>query len=705
MDIVDTGNENEIPIIVPTSANSSKKRQNLLGNTNEFESLYAIDETRFSSSGSFIRQEPVETLEILIDTNNKKIRRKFMHSDNADEDEGEEIIYKNNAYPTMTLSSGGGEEVTYEYTGVLNPAYVHTHVNHADIRPTTPIRFEEARDIKRRSDNNSSVNRNIRFAEASTPPSTKRGTNTRLKSPVLHYEIHDGEPVRWQVARDLITPNWDSLRDEADTMNREYRYANVIEPVIDDIQEQRYRPPPPPAPSQTRGYRESNRRESPISFIEADFTNAKVGNEVKPASTLYSQLPFGSMKRPFGLANGINNYSNGDEERKSIKKVLKDPDTDEILSVKSFIDYTNTVDVVPESNNNNRSSLLKRDMLDDKLSIRTVSATTITTTTTTQNLAKATSAKSNNTELNISVIDINPSKQNTTDDGIKTKSINKRLSNDSVDMTESFPSPPQFSDDPENVSSFKKRNSFVENDFNESTTSTKPFTSPSVDELSKNRELNEISFNNFQLKTSENFDVKKTETHPASPATSFKTKPTSKLVPKESVKSTKSTASSNASGALKHPDSLPMNQFLNEIKMFRTESLKRLPEKTDMRVEYNFKNNKTNTNSTSSSPSQTFPPPPTLPSTPQPQIPTPPVPPISLSNIQPSSPKLTPRLTLPESSYLPDNPNTVRSADWSEVMQTFDDNIAGYTPKSKSNSFTNLKSEMTEDEKIDAQLF
>jgi hypothetical protein len=532
---------------------------------------------------------------MLIDSGNKRISRKIMSADNSTTTD------RNDVAPLKSNIQSNKNEVKYEYDGgFINPIF--NSFNVAEIKHATPVKFEEVRELRKLPTENS-IGRNIsyndrqsrsRIQQQQQRPRSYDRFDENLKSKKLSYEINDGEPVKWQVAKDLITPNWEQLKHDSE-ISRNFRYSFINDDNDDyeNLRRKQQRSEPPP-----------RARTNNIQIIDSRLStrndSQRVGLDASQLNNqgLYSQLPFGSMKR-------LTTFQNSDDDVKIIKKVIKDPDTDEILSVKSFIDYTTTVNISPSE---------KR---------------------------KPDEKKSNNIQHNHEISAVQERK-------------NSSASSTESFKPQSFPSPPSFGDE----SKAKEQPLYFDHD-----------------EPEKQNQIDEI-YMNSNTSFSDNRVINN--------------KPVS-------IKPTKS-----FSQRLNEKSQLPLNNLINELSKFRPDSLRPTPMGTSKKVEYNF----TNDNQPSSSrlaPSKSS----SIHSSPRL---TPP--PLKLIT---SDSELSPRvlktggITLPPENGLPDNLPQTDRGDWSAVMKTFDENIAGYTPKSPkslNDSLANLKSEIEENEKLsDAQLF
>lgn len=597
----------------PINIDNKSKRPNRIAD--DFETIYDVDETKFSGTASFIDsrngfyKEPTETLEMLINSGNKKISKKLMHADNSlimnDIDE-DAIGLKPNLHSVKNKT----KEIKYEYDGgFINPIY--NSFNVAEIRQATPVKFEEAREL-RKLQGDSSLGRNIRFADDNEAPLRTRVQHQRQRSydrfddkrkpKNLSYEINDGEPIKWQVAKDLITPNWDQLKKKSEISRSNYNEVeNDRRPRISEL------------PPRSRNSPINNYIDPKISVYN---DSARVGIEAKSTNNgLYSQLPFGSMKRLTSFQSVDKKLEDG---IRVTKEVVKDPDTDEILSVKSFIDYTTPTEKVKHADTN---------MLIAE---------------------KTNSPDSNNI---ISAID-QDSKVNSINERKASTSSSSNQASESSFKHETFPSPPQFGD--ELIKSNKIQHE---------------------DDTEKQNEIEEIYFN-----------PNTTFAETKSPLNTF------------TKNSNQPNASTLLSSRVNEKAQIPLKNLINELTNFRTESLKHTPIGTSMKVEYNFMSD--------------VPPSPPLPPIPlsgQTSLRLPP-PPLQLINSDNElSPRVLSSVMLPAQSGLPDNQPQTDRGDWSAVMKTFDDNIAGYTPKSPkslNDSLANLKSEIEEHDKLsDAQLF
>lgn len=125
------------------------------------------------------------------------------------------------------------EQYNYTYNGVLNrPAF--EIISHADIRPATPIKFEQARDLsikrprltRNHSDefetkghkNDYLYSERIYSRCSRSPSRSPRRRGRSFTTPVkLNYGYQGsikstGKPVEWQMARELRTTDWDRLK-------------------------------------------------------------------------------------------------------------------------------------------------------------------------------------------------------------------------------------------------------------------------------------------------------------------------------------------------------------------------------------------------------------------------------------------------------------------------------------------------------------
>ncbi|RMZ94220.1 hypothetical protein BpHYR1_024069 [Brachionus plicatilis] len=177
------------------------------------------------------------------------------------------------------------EQTTYSYDGSLNRP-VFEIMSHADQRPATPIRYETVKEFSLEK-----PNRNI----------SKKYTGS-LTQPIgrvnFAYEnnfMESGERVEWQTTNEIKTVDWDGLR-KITTSDNDWNY----EPKYDWKRELNY------------------------SSLNDSYLNAY---ERLLASNIRTKA---FVDRPeFHKIN-----ENDLTERDFIKRVIKDPDTDEILAVR-----------------------------------------------------------------------------------------------------------------------------------------------------------------------------------------------------------------------------------------------------------------------------------------------------------------------------------------------------------------------------------
>ena len=533
---------------------------------------------------------------MLINSGNKRISQKLMSADSNTNDRNDAPLK-----PSIQPSKIKVNEVKYEYDGVfINPVF--NSFNVAEIKHATPVKFEEVRELRKLPPDNS-IGRHISYNDGSVRksrisrvqeqrPRSYERSDENLRPKNLSYDINDGEPIKWLVAKDLITPNWEQLKHNSE-ISRNFRY-NFIDDDYENQRKPHRQSEPPPKSRNTYNYIDSKlseRNDSPRVRTEAQSNN----------QVLYSQLPF---KR-------LTTFQNPDDDVKIIKKVIKDPDTDEILSVKSFLDYTTTVNITPS----------EKRKYDEKISKESDSLT------------------NNNIHHNHEISVVKERKNSSTSSSGSFK-------------PQSFPSPPTFSDEPK---------------------TSKKSLANEQDEPEKQNEIDEIYLN----PNTSFFDSRLTNDKPVliTPAKSLTTR-------------------------LNEKSQLPLNNLINELSKFRPDSLRPTPMGTSKKVEYNFINDK----------QQNYSPLPPSKSGSMHSSPRLPPPPLKLIVTDSElSPRILSSVTLPPESGLPDNLPQTDRGDWSAVMKTFDENIAGYTPKSPkslNDSLANLRSEIEENEKLsDAQLF
>lgn len=127
--------------------------------------------------------------------------------------------------------NGPIEQHSYLYNGSLNrPAF--EIISHADIRPTTPVRFEQTRDlsikvpkVKKYSNEFELIDRNPESTSWYSNRNNSKSPTRRGRSftqPIkLNYGNQEsiytkGKPVEWQVARELRTTDWDRIKNYTD---------------------------------------------------------------------------------------------------------------------------------------------------------------------------------------------------------------------------------------------------------------------------------------------------------------------------------------------------------------------------------------------------------------------------------------------------------------------------------------------------------
>lgn len=191
---------------------------------------------------------------------------------------------------TMRYSTSASkpiEQTTYSYNGTLNRP-VFEIMSHADQRPATPIKYETAKEF-----NLERSNRDI----------SKKYTGS-LTQPIgrvnFAYEknfFDNGERVDWQTTNEIKTVDWDGLRKITNSDN-DWNY----EPKYDWKQEFNY------------------------SSLNDSYLNAYerlLASNIRTKS--YFEKPAAEFKR-------IDEHDL--TETNFVKRVIKDPDTDEILAVR-----------------------------------------------------------------------------------------------------------------------------------------------------------------------------------------------------------------------------------------------------------------------------------------------------------------------------------------------------------------------------------
>ncbi len=364
----------------------------------EFDTLYDIDETKFSTFKSVYTSKDKS----LNSSNNFSKKHANFLLKRPDDGPGEKRRNSSN----QSLNSRDTNLLSYD--GIINLAFAD--VSFANVRKTSPVQIEEAQQLPRvvrrfeppeddtflssktysispehsirvaNSDKQRLSARNIDFKGAKEQDRTN-------KTMMLSYghETDTGLPAKWLVAKEMHTVDWDAMRHDS-IAERSYPHAHLIEPVLNDSQSQDVR----------KGFRnESGRRKSDpkpslnrknsaliASFEDPRYDSGadKVGAEVPFSNPFISKGKYSSPYASFKKLNDPVNHgvspsntiraksvdvgknpeqriSNQMQKKSIVEQLINDLDADEKLSNISRIDvsysipdrmgnFINTVDVV-----------------------------------------------------------------------------------------------------------------------------------------------------------------------------------------------------------------------------------------------------------------------------------------------------------------------------------------------------------------------
>ena len=122
------------------------------------------------------------------------------------------------------------EHHSYLYNGGVNrPAF--EIVSHADQRPATPVKYERANDLNRGPYNDAEFIYNHSFLHKTNSRRDRAHTSPIHLNYGNELSVHNtGKPVEWQVAGEIRTTDWDNLRraySKEDNTLHSFRYSGL----------------------------------------------------------------------------------------------------------------------------------------------------------------------------------------------------------------------------------------------------------------------------------------------------------------------------------------------------------------------------------------------------------------------------------------------------------------------------------------------
>jgi hypothetical protein len=383
----------------------------------EFETLYDVDETKFSTFKSqYTTKDTLRSAIEPIDLPNEYVKRQQNVLLKAIDDQPRGM--------STSRSLSSHDNTLYSYEGLINSAFAD--VIHADMRKISPVELEEAKQLTRivrryeppedeayvSKTYSISPEQSIRIPQ---PPDRQRLSAKQIdfNGPDEHASAHaqmmlsyghqNQSGIKWDRVKELHTVDWDAMKNDS-LVERGYPHANLIQPIIKDE-------------AGTRDVRNIFRNDNlqrqdmygsmmdavlpdslHASFMDASTSEAKVGDEVLYPNPFVNKARFSTNtsfkkkhpdgqnpipyppvpanldatietykyevhKSPRGQQQDIRSQS---EKRTIIEKLISDLDTDEKLSNVSRIEvnhdhrqaasYVNKINVFDDEANNLESN-------------------------------------------------------------------------------------------------------------------------------------------------------------------------------------------------------------------------------------------------------------------------------------------------------------------------------------------------------------
>ena len=232
------------------------------------------------------------------------------------------------------------EHHSYLYNGSLNrPAF--EIISHADVRPATPIKFEQCKEFTM-SPNKLYDNNNVNSTKQLT---NKYDNNLRSKtSPIqLNYGNQmsvrqTGQPVEWQMASELRTVDWDKLKNASnyDKNNNSFHYTSIDE--LNEVSDS--------------GRKYKTNTEDSSFYLDNDYNNIR-------HSTIGVKNPFNDIKLGTSKLTSENETSFDGEQSKNLYKKNQNTNNNNKTKNKSELENINLLEKNTISTINNDSGTLK----------------------------------------------------------------------------------------------------------------------------------------------------------------------------------------------------------------------------------------------------------------------------------------------------------------------------------------------------------
>ncbi|CAF0768374.1 unnamed protein product [Brachionus calyciflorus] len=279
-----------------------KEREIILSDQTD---LYYTDQQKFNASHyTDIKLHPEETVMVddvrsIYSTSKPKLSTFELHLNiekpSLKPDEEYTLRYSTMA-PKIT------QEHKYAYSGSLNKP-VFEIISHADQRPATPIKYETVKEF-----NLASPNRNIRkkYERSHTQPLA------RINYAYENTFREKGDRVEWQTANEIETIDWEGLKKMTNSYSEnDWKYDSKYDWKYSSFND---------------------------GFLNA-YERLLLTN-IRSKSGIFDEKPV--KKKPVYKKFDEHNIT----ETNLIKKVVKDPDTDEILAVKTEVIDKSNISVI-----------------------------------------------------------------------------------------------------------------------------------------------------------------------------------------------------------------------------------------------------------------------------------------------------------------------------------------------------------------------